>query len=219
MAALGNAARTRILNWTKEWIGSRSEAARKLHDQPQRFVAGFEPGGTAGTAKRRSRLELLAKIAIRYAETVGDSSQVETLAREFAYSVDHVPNLVKQARRAGMLTPTVRGKAGGAATWRAFHYAAGQEPPDLEQLMVAKQGMRPAQAKSVLGQYRLAGDVDLDELGRHLEAIADRTAETDAGVRKRDRPYVQLNEELRSGRITYEEWGRRLEELTKGKEA
>jgi len=161
-------------------------------------------------------MELLARIAVLYAETLGDHDQVDKISRAFGYSIDHVPNLIREARRAGLLTPTVRGKAGGAPTWKAYHYSKGQEPPELDELVAEKLGMPLAQAKSVLREMRGA-DMDLDEVARGFEAMPARNAERDRAARVASlvtrRRIEQLQHQLDAGLITPEEWLRRNQEV------
>jgi len=58
----------------------------------------------------------LATVARRYSELVEDDDCYSLVADELSYSRDTVITMVKQARRAGLLTPTTRGKGGGSLT-------------------------------------------------------------------------------------------------------
>jgi hypothetical protein len=75
--------------------------------------------------KRPSRRDpdrdlLLSRIAARYVETIGNRRQRGILSKEFRVKNDYVPDLVREARDRGLLTPTKRGRGGGSLTQRAM---------------------------------------------------------------------------------------------------
>ena len=43
------------------------------------------------------------------------------LSEEFEVSLDYVPDLIREARSRGLLTPTRQGKSGGTLTWAAVN--------------------------------------------------------------------------------------------------
>ncbi len=69
----------------------------------------------------RDRDLWLSRIAARYVETVGDKMQRTILSEEFEVSLDYVPDLIREARSRGLLTPTRQGKSGGTLTWAAVN--------------------------------------------------------------------------------------------------
>jgi hypothetical protein len=61
----------------------------------------------------------LAQIAECYVRTSGDRTQREVIGKSFNVSPRSVPDLIKEARRIGLLTPTTQGRGGGSLTPRA----------------------------------------------------------------------------------------------------
>jgi hypothetical protein len=74
--------------------------------------------------KRRddaSRAVMMARLAVRYVETLGRHDQLDVLGAEFGYGMTTMPKLIAKARNEyHYLTPTVRGRAGGQVTPEAY---------------------------------------------------------------------------------------------------
>jgi hypothetical protein len=62
----------------------------------------------------------LALIAAGYVECLGSPKPVEMLARQLGLSVKRTTNLVYKARKASLLSPTKKGRAGGELTSKAI---------------------------------------------------------------------------------------------------
>jgi hypothetical protein len=72
----------------------------------------------------------LARFALRYVETLGQTDQIATLSSEFHMRPETVPNAIQKARRRGFLTGTVHGRVGGFLTERAEQLIPGAPPED-----------------------------------------------------------------------------------------
>jgi hypothetical protein len=70
----------------------------------------------ASSRMTEAHLQSLARVARAYADTVGQPGWLATIAEEQGLSMGTVTKMVKDARIAGLLTPTTRGKAGGSLT-------------------------------------------------------------------------------------------------------
>jgi hypothetical protein len=84
--------------------------------------------------RRRISPELLARIAVRYAELYesGEKALIPRLADEFQYSTASMRGLVYRARREDYLTPTRPGRPGGWATDRARGLLGSDAPGEEE---------------------------------------------------------------------------------------
>ena len=155
--AIERVARERIREWMTEYLSTRSEAAELFNPTP----ADWYESHTGGP-----RDLLLAGVAKRYVETLGDPDQRTKLAEELGYSWEYVPNLLGEARKRGLLSKTVRGRSGGWLLPKATEILAGRSPVDPVELFMERYGWPRAQAASVVAEYRAAGM--LDEVVEHM---------------------------------------------------
>jgi hypothetical protein len=150
--AIEQCARERIHSWLTEYVAGRPEAAKRVSTVLEDWLAVFDIGGSVEAESIDARDRKLAPIAKRYTETIGDRDQVRILATEFDYSPDHIPNLIRQARKRGLLSPTTRGRAGGELTGKARAILSGEpvgasappEHPRMAEAVEANQRMKEA---------------------------------------------------------------------------
>ena len=107
-AAIERVARARIHDWVHAWWANKANG-------PPDWLQELDDVG-----RQPERDLWLARIAKRYVETIGKPQQRALLAKEFDVSWDYVPELISEARDRRLLTPTVRGRAGGDLTQRAW---------------------------------------------------------------------------------------------------
>jgi hypothetical protein len=112
----------------------------------------------------------LAQIAKRYVETIGDPMWRSILEQEFNKEYDYIPELIKEARKRGLLTATTRGKAGGELTRRALDLLGISPFPQWtpEQNAAAHERDRPF--RELTEQLR-AGEITESEWGERLDKL------------------------------------------------
>lgn len=107
---------SRLEQWARRWIG----------DYMTEFAAGLPGGQLQGEADWQEdatrdieRSRMLARVASLYIRLFGEDDQwLLTMHEELELSTDTIPGLIGEARKAGILTKTTRGKGGGSLTER-----------------------------------------------------------------------------------------------------
>lgn len=147
-------ARERIHSWLSEHVAGRPEAAKATSTMIEDRLAVFDRGGLVEADSIEAQDRKLAPIAKRHTETIGDRDQVAILAAETGYSPDHIPNLIRPARRRGLLTPTTRGRAGGELTAKARAVLFGDSDPIVEDEAMPSPG-NPRMAEAIEANERM----------------------------------------------------------------
>jgi hypothetical protein len=127
--AIEQCARERVHFWLTDYVDRRPAAASSdLND----WLVEFDAKPAIEPAAPSKRDEMLARLALRYSETLGDPDQAVILGDEFRFSELHIPNVIREARVRGLLSETKRGKAGGTPTVKAVRILSGEplEQPD-----------------------------------------------------------------------------------------
>ena len=111
-----------------KWEVVTEEDLARDRDEVQYFAElaeSFRNVPRPGAAGRNERD--YAALARLYVGLLGEKKPTEALARQVGVSPKTASNLLYKAREKGMLTPTVRGKAGGELTDKAKRLLAGEK--------------------------------------------------------------------------------------------
>jgi hypothetical protein len=155
--AIEQCARQRVQSWLGEYTAGRPEAAVLASTELEDVLSQVRYPRSDVPSEREA---MLARLAYRYSETLGEPYQAIELADEFGFSDSHIPNLVKEARKRGILSPTTKGRAGGAPTARAKKILEATEEP-VEDVAVPQ---HPRMAEAIEANQRMkealeAGDM------------------------------------------------------------
>ena len=116
LGALERVARAWITDFMAEWAKAVQSSAAPMNPGLQNWYDQFTEAGRVNREDRSERDERIAKLSKRYVETLDFPQQADLLAREFDYSRQSIPKVIAEARRRGLLTPTIKGRPGGQLT-------------------------------------------------------------------------------------------------------
>jgi hypothetical protein len=167
------------------------------------WIAEFDAPGEPS-----DRDHFLAKVALLYVQTIGDKNQRRTIHETFDTDIGYVPELIRDARRRDLLTPTTRGRAGGNLTAKAIQLLVGKSAVEI---LVEKLCWPEPYAKEMVERHE-----EVNELWPWIMTIAGRDtpdpevmAAGFAAADERERRFADLVALVDSGEITMEEWTRR----------
>jgi hypothetical protein len=190
LGGLERAARKQAAQTMTEFINLQPEPARATAFPGAR--AWHDRSPRAEDSKIEDREVLLSRLAKRYVETVGQSQQTRLLAEwsradpeRGHYSEGSIPQLIREARKRLLLTPTRKGKSGGELTPKALVLlgeipakratAWEQATPEQREAAFERERIREERQAALLAERR-AGLIDAETFGlRGLEI--DRQAE------------------------------------------
>jgi hypothetical protein len=97
-----------VEQWARRWVAEFVEIWNT--DNPHVPLKGL---ASEFTPEREAEL---ARVADSYARHFGPAGWRADVARDVGYSMETIPGLIRDARKAGILPPTTRGRGGGSLT-------------------------------------------------------------------------------------------------------
>ena len=112
---------------TRGWTAlQRAVTSRMRHPSVEGHEAEWEGAFKSRTGRRgRSDYEY-ALVAADYVKAIPSGRPIQELARDTPYSTVRLAQIIQEARRRELLTPTARGKAGGELTDKAKQLLKGK---------------------------------------------------------------------------------------------